>query len=930
MTLRKWIALLGLVPILGFSLDQGGGYLGNVGTTTGNCTTNALPPLSAFGSLTINQNAPLGSVNRLNPTQRPTTNNFQAFQSPEAIDTTTTWTSGSVQVGAPSSIRMRMGPYLVGMTQLGPIATIPQYLVYTDAGGAFPNITAEQVAVAPFSDIRSTIFFSATEATSSFFNVSTEVVNSETCIITYKPKNGHPGKIIDYQIMGNMFHDVYFENLTPAIAVNNPAQNDGSGVLLSIDDGPVQSYTFGLNQSGTSFQFFITRATNTQPMSTTASVLLFAEDAAGNPIEFTVMPTATSPFIFTATKPFTGFIRLAALSSQDAPTAGSQWTQNTYFMPTSCDQTPVSCSPYTCPVEAPNPPCTNAVASESWWKTCQVDAIAPTGLNFYLLWPNTTGAWTTLFGDLAIKQIGGTWSSSLAPSIKYPDAAGLSDILPVISAQNPLNASGYYSDLSASQIATDLATNYFVLRFDMLIAENQSLDISTYQTTNRQLPNYSIMAPNNIQIYKDHSRYIPVKADLSFTNQSVSWNYTLSSVVPPPTSSGKVLVCFPFWKRLQGTVLDFIYNDTVKGTMYATEGVNGTVTLLENSPFPAWYGVNSYFIPDVVFTAPQLTELGNALAFLATLPSPKLPYFPENYLDTGYNAGKTCYMLAKSALYIAYYLQQAGMGAQIVSMTQPYVDNAISALTAWLVARPPGSSFFIADQTAGGICVNGAGGDGTWALGPNLQQQIDSGEDFGNYIYNDHHFFAGYFLMAAAMITEWQQKYAPSNLWIDVPVLGAEGNTYKMRDFVDFLWRDVHNPFQNDPDMPFNRYGFTWEGHGTANGLQYSPNALGRNQESISEDYNCWVAMNAWASLVLNTSLTPDELQKYQTLKDFSEVNLKMVASAGIQWYKNTNYWKRSVSSSDLTPAIYIGQFSQATVTNGQVNDNSAQNQTFF
>jgi hypothetical protein len=29
-------------------------------------------------------------------------------------------------------------------------------------------------------------------------------------------------------------------------------------------------------------------------------------------------------------------------------------------------------------------------------------------------------------------------------------------------------------------------------------------------------------------------------------------------------------------------------------------------------------------------------------------------------------------------------------------------------------------------------------------------------------------------------------------------------------------------------------------------------------------------------------------------------------------------------------PAIYIGQFTQATVTNGQVNDSSAQNQTFF
>jgi hypothetical protein len=62
-----------------------GGYLGNQGVVSGNCENLNLPPLSAFGSLSVNQNAPLNQVNRLNPNQLPITNNFQNFQNPCAI-----------------------------------------------------------------------------------------------------------------------------------------------------------------------------------------------------------------------------------------------------------------------------------------------------------------------------------------------------------------------------------------------------------------------------------------------------------------------------------------------------------------------------------------------------------------------------------------------------------------------------------------------------------------------------------------------------------------------------------------------------------------------------------------------------------------------------------------------------------------------------
>jgi hypothetical protein len=183
--------------------------------------------------------------------------------------------------------------------------------------------------------------------------------------------------------------------------------------------------------------------------------------------------------------------------------------------------------------------------------------------------------------------------------------------------------------------------------------------------------------------------------------------------------------------------------------------------------------------------------------------------------------------------------------------------------------------------------------------------------------------------------------YSPGQLWINLPVVGADNQMYKIRDMIDFLWRDTHNPFTHDstqpiydPDLPYDRYGLPWEGHSVANGLQYQPNSLGRNQESIAEDFNCLLGMNTFAALALKTPLTAAETAKYQAVYDFSLMHLKLDATSGIQWFKNDTYWKGEnlfqTNPTSTQPAIYIGQFTQATVTNGEVNDQSAQNQTFF
>ncbi|MBS0653939.1 MAG: hypothetical protein JSR39_10505, partial [Verrucomicrobia bacterium] len=537
------------------------GYMGNVGTTAGNCSSHPLPPLCAFGSVCINQNSPLQSVNRLNPTQLPTTNDFQLFQNPCGINLNA-WVAGGtngVSAGA-GGLRMRVGPYLIGMAQTGPVATISQFNFNQNAN--LPAITA---------DSRMTFFFSATEtnqgAGNDYFNVSTNIVNSETCEITYTPKNGAAGTLIDYIVTGNVFHDVYYNNLHPAIAISNPPVVDSTGVLMSVNGGALQYYPFGSQVTGHSFQFFIQRYSPLGP----ATFILYVVDAADNDLTFTVCTNTNTNFPLTldASQPaYTGFLRLAAISTNDAlVSAGSNWMQQTFFMPEDTgNSADTSNPPSSCPIESSS--CALVPTTSNWWKTAQVDAISPTGMSYYMLFPTT---WAGLFTSLATKTINGNWQNTIGTT-QYPSSQALTDILPAIAMNNYSTAFGWYQDLISQLNAScplpnppncttppftdgsDFSTNYFTVLFDMMMASNLASDISSFQTANRALPSYTITAPvNNVGVYDAHRRYVPVRADISTTATSVSWTYTLSSAVPPGDGQNKPLVCFPFWKYLQGT-----------------------------------------------------------------------------------------------------------------------------------------------------------------------------------------------------------------------------------------------------------------------------------------------------------------------------------------------------------------------------------------
>ncbi|PGG99183.1 endo-1,3(4)-beta-glucanase [Blastomyces parvus] len=112
----------------------------------------------------------------------------------------------------------------------------------------------------------------------------------------------------------------------------------------------------------------------------------------------------------------------------------------------------------------------------------------------------------------------------------------------------------------------------------------------------------------------------------------------------------------------------------------------------------------------------------------------------------------------------------------------------------------------------------------------------DTGLDFGNTLYNDHHFHYGYFILSAAIIGSLD----PS--WID-------GN----KAWVNSLVRDAGNSVSDDPLFPFSR-GFDWyNGHSWAKGLFESID--GKDQESTSEDTMFAYAVKMWGKTVKDPSM---------------------------------------------------------------------------
>ncbi|KAF2755899.1 endo-1,3-beta-glucanase Engl1 [Pseudovirgaria hyperparasitica] len=109
----------------------------------------------------------------------------------------------------------------------------------------------------------------------------------------------------------------------------------------------------------------------------------------------------------------------------------------------------------------------------------------------------------------------------------------------------------------------------------------------------------------------------------------------------------------------------------------------------------------------------------------------------------------------------------------------------------------------------------------------------DNGVDFGNSLYNDHHFHYGYFIYTAAVIGYLDP------LWL------TQGTN---KAWVNSLLRDYANPSADDQVYAHVR-AFDWyNGHSWAKGLFESGD--GKDQESTSEDSFATYGMKMWGRIV--------------------------------------------------------------------------------
>ncbi|QIW99261.1 hypothetical protein AMS68_004779 [Peltaster fructicola] len=166
--------------------------------------------------------------------------------------------------------------------------------------------------------------------------------------------------------------------------------------------------------------------------------------------------------------------------------------------------------------------------------------------------------------------------------------------------------------------------------------------------------------------------------------------------------------------------------------------------------------------------------------------------------------------------------------AAIVYATHDMAHNATLALTG-LEALKSAFEVFVNNQQ-----INPLVYDTVWggAVSISSYNSGNSGDDFGNTYYNDHHFHYGYFVYTAAVIG-----------YLD-PTWLTDSN----KAWVNMLVRDYANPVDSDPYFPFSR-SFDWyHGHSWAKGLFES--ADGKDQESSSEDTMASYGLKMWGKII--------------------------------------------------------------------------------
>lgn len=118
----------------------------------------------------------------------------------------------------------------------------------------------------------------------------------------------------------------------------------------------------------------------------------------------------------------------------------------------------------------------------------------------------------------------------------------------------------------------------------------------------------------------------------------------------------------------------------------------------------------------------------------------------------------------------------------------------------------------------------------------------DVNVDFGNAVYNDHHYHYGYTVTAAAMTL-----YLSNDNW------RKSAGAVKLRTFVDTLVRDVMCVDSGAQFFPRFRHFDWFQGHSYSHGV--TPMADGKDEESTSEEVNFFYGLALYSRVTENTEM---------------------------------------------------------------------------
>jgi endo-1,3(4)-beta-glucanase len=350
-------------------------------------------------------------------------------------------------------------------------------------------------------------------------------------------------------------------------------------------------------------------------------------------------------------------------------------------------------------------------------------------------------------------------------------------------------------------------------------------------------------ATDAVEVYDSAAGAFPTSGSISGSVEGTTGSYTLSWKKGGVQSQQLLMFALPHHmqslsEETKGSVTDVKLMTTVKGTGVAIRGESWTLEEplnidMEFAPYQPGYGS----IRDVSSEDSALINEAGASELQQDMSE-------MSNLDSMYYSGKE---LAKYAG-IVFAVNDMGKN---VSLAQGGLERLKVAMARFVDNK---QKFPLVYEEAWG----GAASSASYSTG-------DSGQDFGNSFYNDHHFHYGYHVYAAAVIAYLDPT------WLETGTNKAWVNT---------LVRDYANSITDDPYFPFSRNFDFYHGHSWAKGLFAS--ADGKDQESSSEDTMASYAIKMWGSVIgdkameargnLMLAIQTRSLDNYYLYRDGNEV----------------------------------------------------------